>query len=85
METTEETAWALRALLAASESDPGVRALASDAIERAGGYLERTFTDRAYPSLWIGKSLYAPPNIVRATVLSALLGWMSFVRRSDPS
>ncbi len=70
--TVEETAWATHTLVAAAEADTGVRALAMDAIERGAAYLEDHFGEREHPAMWIGKSLYTPPNIVRAIMIGAL-------------
>ena len=70
--TQEETAWAMHTLLVAGDHDPGVRALANASIDRGVEYLFDHFGDQSYPSLWIGKSAYTPPNIVRAVILGVL-------------
>lgn len=71
--TQEETAWALHALATTVEKDPSMRVNAEPAIRRGVAYLQERLEDRSYPALWIGKSLYSPPNIVRAAIVSALL------------
>lgn len=73
--TQEETAWALHALIVASERDPALRSIARPAVERGGTYLADCFDEPRYPALWVGKSLYTPQNIVRAIVLGALARW----------
>ena len=70
--TVEESAWALDALAVAGESDPGLGVVLADAIQRGASYVADRVDDRDYPALWIGKSLYTPPLIVRAIIISAL-------------
>jgi len=71
--TQEESAWALHALLTIIKEDPSMEAILVDAIQRGLNYLLSRLDDHNYPALWIGKSLYTPPNIVRAAIVSALL------------
>lgn len=67
--TSEETAYAMHALLAgASPPDAFRRA----ALERGARYLTERFDDTDYPELWVGKSLYTPYPIVQAAVIGAL-------------
>jgi halimadienyl-diphosphate synthase len=69
----EETAYGLETLTAAAEDDPSVCAVALQAMQRAADYLSDHVSDDHYPSLWMGKNLYAPHNVVRAAILGALL------------
>ncbi|MBM0234705.1 prenyltransferase [Micromonospora sp. STR1_7] len=64
--TAEETAYALRILLAASRVLPGL----ADAVTRGHAYLHESST-REHPPLWYGKELYCPTAIVEAAVLAA--------------
>ena len=41
----------------------------------AAQHLRLHYNDNQLSSLWIGKSLYTPHNVVRAAVLSALHGY----------
>lgn len=66
--TSEETAYALQALLARPAGDPATAA----ALARGAAYLSAHFADTDYPELWIGKGLYTPYAVVRSAVLSAL-------------
>lgn len=67
--TSEETAYAVQALLAlASHAERPVRT----ALDRGARYLAERFDDLDYPELWIGKGLYTPYPIVRAAVIGAL-------------
>lgn len=67
--TAEETAYCLKELILWHEN---VMPINRDIIERGAEYLyTRTNFDDLTP-LWIGKSLYTPPNIVKASILSAL-------------
>ncbi|MEV4660226.1 prenyltransferase/squalene oxidase repeat-containing protein [Micromonospora sp. NPDC049301] len=64
--TAEETAYALRILLAAPAAGPRV----DDAMARGHAYLHEP-SGRKHPPLWYGKELYCPTAIVRAAVLGA--------------
>ena len=67
--TSEETAYAVQALLAAAPpQDHRVGA----ALAGGARYLTERFDDADYPELWIGKGLYTPFPIVRAAVIGAL-------------
>lgn len=70
--TQEETGWAVHALATVSQRDAPLRALTASALEGGVAYLADHLSERGYPALWIGKSLYTPINVVRATVLAAL-------------
>ena len=67
--TPEETAYALLALLHRNNCSDTVDA---SAINAAGEYLYQHINDDKFTSLWIGKCLYTPANVVRAVVLAAL-------------
>jgi halimadienyl-diphosphate synthase len=77
----EETALAVLALTAASRHDGPVRRLTDSAAERGIDYIIE-HRDGPKPSLWLGKGVYRPHNIVQAMVLSSLYGWVS--RRNQP-
>lgn len=66
----EETALAALALIEAAREDPALPSLIRVPLERAYHYLALHWQDEV-PSLWIGKALYSPSNIVRATILGA--------------
>lgn len=68
--TSEETAYAMQALLALQEDSNPVIA---HALDRGAAYLSDSFHDTDYQELWIGKGLYTPYNVVRSAVISALL------------
>jgi halimadienyl-diphosphate synthase len=70
--TAEETAWALLSLASASETDAVLRAVTATSVERGAAYLREHLDDGPPPALWIGKSLYTPPNIVKAIFLRTL-------------
>ena len=71
--TAEETAYALMALLYCCRQFP----IDKDLLRRAAAYLcqETEYGRDGYrhPPLWIGKPLYIPRDIVRASVLAALI------------
>jgi halimadienyl-diphosphate synthase len=72
--TAEETAYALIALLHVSRYLPIDR----DLLKRGAVFLYKEAAmnegvDHCYPPLWIDKSLYTPCDIVRASILSALI------------
>jgi hypothetical protein len=62
------------ALPAANRELPPTR---TGTLERAAQFLAASEERRtmAYRPLWIGKSLYAPKNVVHSAVLSALALW----------
>jgi hypothetical protein len=66
--TAEETAYCIQALKVWNESRGTIQ---KDRIEQALSWLERNQAT-PYPSLWIGKVLYNPENVVRSTILSAM-------------
>lgn len=74
LSTTEETSLALLALL---KYHRGVRPLPEAPLRRAAAYLadHDGASERGYPELWIGKSLYAPDFAIEAARLSTLALW----------
>ncbi len=74
--TMEETALALRALMVVSETDVSLQSLTTPALERGGAYLAERAAAPDYAALWVGKGFYAPYNVIRAIVLSALYRWV---------
>jgi halimadienyl-diphosphate synthase len=66
--TAEETAYALQALCVWKRSGHMV----DDEILRAGAVFLVQHVNRPHPLLWIGKCLYSPVRVVKATILSAL-------------
>ena len=71
MPTREETALTLLALLGYHRT---VRPLPYEPLRQAAEHLIATahLSDESDPKLWISKALYAPPLVVRSTVLAAL-------------
>ncbi|GAC1483880.1 MAG: type B diterpene cyclase [Candidatus Dormibacteria bacterium] len=65
--TPEETAYAVQALMAAPAS---VRAGFEDNLRRAEKYLNETGGEPVIP-MWVGKTIYAPAEVIRSAVLSA--------------
>src|SRR5205085_2408502 len=82
--TLEETAWAMHTLLEAGTRDRALSTLCEAALERGGAYLSEHFEEADHPSLWIGKSLYTPRNIVRAIILNVMARWSQRARRRRP-
>ena len=72
MSTAEETAYALVALLHYYRC---CHMTQRDVLQRAAAYLAAHVNDpvEKYPPLYIGKVLYAPYDVIRATILSALI------------
>lgn len=68
MPTAEETAYALQALVCWQRAGHPVP---PDTLKRGADWLESRI-DPPYPPLYIGKCLYTPVLVVRATILSAL-------------
>jgi halimadienyl-diphosphate synthase len=71
--TAEETAYALIALLHTSRRFP----IDKSVLKRGAAFLYRETMHKQdnyrYPPLWLGKPLYVPYDVVRATVLAALI------------
>ncbi|NLE43369.1 MAG: hypothetical protein GX620_01505 [Chloroflexi bacterium] len=69
--TIEETAFAMSALLHFNRRRP----VDAETLHRGAAYLAREHRGPAstYPQLWIVKSLYAPYDIVRSSILGALI------------
>jgi halimadienyl-diphosphate synthase len=67
--TAEETAYCLQALITWSRCSYDVP---RDVIRRGLDWLA-DHMDPPYSSLWIGKCLYSPTNVVRSAIVSALL------------
>lgn len=69
--TSEETAYCLQALMAYHRQvEPLDRAI----LYHAAQYLYNNYHAQSYPALWIDKCLYAPTQIIRSAIVSAL--WM---------
>jgi hypothetical protein len=69
MPTAEETAYCLQALMTWKQCGQPVP---SNVLRQGVEWLSGHMTP-PYPPLWIGKCLYTPVLIVRATILSTLL------------
>lgn len=69
--TSEETAYALTALLHYHRYEP----VDPDILHRGAAFLAHTHRgdDSTYPELWLAKSIYAPYDIVRSAILTALI------------
>ena len=67
--TAEETAYCLMALIWWDEHKYRVD---SDILDAAASYLRQRQDSESFMPLWIGKTLYTPPNPVRAAVMSAV-------------
>ncbi|MEW6403818.1 MAG: prenyltransferase/squalene oxidase repeat-containing protein [Chloroflexota bacterium] len=67
--TAEETAYCIQALKVWEQNGGQFSRVR---IEQATYWLEKHSTP-PYPPLWIGKVLYSPENVVRSTILSAML------------
>jgi halimadienyl-diphosphate synthase len=68
--TAEETAFVLTALLHYHRYHP----IDLESLQRAAVYLAHMYdTGERYPALWIDKCLYAPHNIIRSSILAALI------------
>lgn len=78
--TPEETAYALLALLHYHRCEP-VRV---EVLHRAAAYLLQSYPtlDSDHPELWIGKCLYIPYDLVRCTILAALILYEDMFGRS---
>ena len=70
--TPEETAYAVQALMTAPAE---IRADLTESLRRAADYLNESQGEPVIP-MWVGKTLYAPTQVIRSAVLSAqmLLG-----------
>lgn len=67
--TAEETAYCVQALLTWKKNGGKV---SKAGIKKAVEWLKDHFNP-PYPPLWIGKGLYTPENVVRASILSAIM------------
>jgi hypothetical protein len=67
--TLEETSYALSALINYHQN---IEKIDISTINNGLKYLEDNFRNDLYPELWIGKGLYCPKNVVKASILSAL-------------
>ncbi len=68
--TAEETALVLTALLHYHRLHPVDR----EPLKRAAAYLLQAYEEKVqFPALWIDKCLYAPYNIIRSSILAALI------------
>jgi halimadienyl-diphosphate synthase len=71
--TLEETAYALTALLHYHRRRP--EAVSQGVLEKAAEYLYQNYagSNTCFPELYIGKCLFTPRDVVRATVLAAMI------------
>ena len=67
--TQEETSYALLALLYYHNH---IEKIDTDIMKNGLRYLENNIKNDLYPELWIGKGLYCPYNVIRASILSAI-------------
>jgi halimadienyl-diphosphate synthase len=67
--TPEETAYAVQALMAAPLE---TRADLTESLRRAAAYLNESRGEPVIP-MWVGKTLYAPTQVIQSAVLSAQL------------
>jgi halimadienyl-diphosphate synthase len=76
--TPEETAYAVQALAAAPAE---IRADLTESLRRAAAYLNESQGEPVIP-MWVGKTLYAPTQVITSAVLSAqiLMGRTSDAR-----
>jgi halimadienyl-diphosphate synthase len=74
--TPEETAYGLLALLEAKRV--GTIQVPSQCIEAAANYLMSHLEDKSFVSLWMGKCLYTPRNVVRGAVIAALYSYLHY-------
>ncbi len=65
----EETAYSVLALL---HHHLNIEKIDSSIINNGLRYLEKHFQTNYYPELWIGKGLYCPENVAKASVIAAL-------------
>ncbi len=72
--TAEETSFCLQALL---QWDRCVEPIEPTILDEAANYLKAYMSDRDYTPLWIGKTLFAAPNVIRASIVSALFAYTS--------
>jgi len=69
MGTLEETAYALIALI---HYHVNIEKIDDELIKNGLRYLEDNYQRQQFPELWIGKGLYCPKNVAKASVLAAL-------------
>ncbi len=68
--TAEETAYALTALLHYHQYKP----VNTEILHRGATYLAKAYkNDPLYPAMWIEKCLFAPYDIIKSAILSALI------------
>jgi len=67
--TSEETAYCLQALILYHRQ---VELMDRPVLYHAAQYLYNQYGSQHHPPLWIEKSLYTPPHIVRSVIVSAL-------------
>jgi halimadienyl-diphosphate synthase len=73
--TLEETSYGLLSLL---HWDRTVERVDADQIEAAARFLSTRVQENYLEPLWIGKCLYTPRHVVRATALAALCNYMTY-------
>ncbi|UCH88556.1 MAG: hypothetical protein JSV49_09905 [Thermoplasmata archaeon] len=67
--TVEETAYGVQAL---AYYHKNIEKIEAGVIEKAVDFLMDNYYDENYPELWIGKALYAPKNVIKSAIISAL-------------
>jgi halimadienyl-diphosphate synthase len=74
---SEETAYAVQALIYYHKN---VEKIDIERVEPGIKYILENYTNENYPELWIGKGLYAPRNIVKSAIISALYMYHSQIQ-----
>jgi halimadienyl-diphosphate synthase len=74
---SEETAYAVQALIYYHKN---VEKIDIEGVEPGIKYLLENYANENYPELWIGKGLYAPRNIVKSAIISALYMYHSQIQ-----
>jgi hypothetical protein len=67
--TQEETSYATLALLWYHKN---IEKIDTSIIKSGQNFLENNFQNDNYPELWIGKGLYCPKNVIKASILAAI-------------
>ncbi len=67
--TLEETSYALLALL---YYHLNIEKIDTSIIRNGLNILENNYQNEAYPELWIGKGLYCPKNVVKASIIATI-------------
>jgi len=78
--TMEETAYALTTLLHYYNH---YRSVDFEIVQKGADYLASNYKrDTLYPELWLGKDLYSPTDVVRSSILAALILYEEVTGRS---